>query len=213
MVLRAVGRRTSTCSFGDVPDDGFRGPHELIGSFGVSPRKIGGEVEDQCEEFDGTLVDVEALKTEHGEAFRPLAGNVAFEIRSRLPSTRDVNVHVAVHVNVGVNVNVNDAQSFKLPLVEGIPATRGSIVVAALSAFAKDLKQILRGQAGAFTRNLTEKLLTFALGRGLEPYDRRTVEDIVHQMEQNNYRFSTLVMEIVKSKPFGMRSGEPGGKV
>jgi hypothetical protein len=77
---------------------------------------------------------------------------------------------------------------------------------------AKDLKQILRGQSAAFTRNLTEKLLTFALGRGLEPYDRRTVEDIVRKMEQNNYRFSTLVMEIIKSKPFGMRSGEIGGK-
>ena len=77
---------------------------------------------------------------------------------------------------------------------------------------AKDLKQILRGQSAAFTRNLTEKLLTFALGRGLEPYDRRTVEDIVRKMEQNNYRFSTLVMGIIKSKPFGMRSGEIGGK-
>ena len=35
---------------------------------------------------------------------------------------------------------------------------------------AKDLKQILRGQSAAFTRNLTEKMLTFALGRGLEPF-------------------------------------------
>ena len=77
---------------------------------------------------------------------------------------------------------------------------------------ARDLKQILRGQSAAFTRNLTGKMLTFALGRGLEPYDRRTVEDIVRKMEQNNFRFSTLVMEIVKSKPFEMRSGETGGK-
>jgi hypothetical protein len=77
---------------------------------------------------------------------------------------------------------------------------------------AKDLKQILRGQSAAFTRNLTEKMLTFALGRGLEPYDRRTVADIVRKMEQNNYRFSTLVLEIVGSKPFGMRTGETGGK-
>jgi hypothetical protein len=77
---------------------------------------------------------------------------------------------------------------------------------------AKDLKQILRGQAAAFTRNLTEKMLTFALGRGLESYDRRAVEDIVRKMEQNGYRFSTLVLEIVNSKPFGMRSGDTGGK-
>lgn len=77
---------------------------------------------------------------------------------------------------------------------------------------AKDLKQILRGQSAAFTRNLTEKMLTFALGRGLEPFDRRAVEEIVRKVEQNNYRFSTLVLQIVNSKPFQMRSGESGGK-
>lgn len=76
----------------------------------------------------------------------------------------------------------------------------------------KDLKEILRGRSDAFTRNLTEKMLTFALGRGLEPYDRRVVEDIVRKVEQDNYRFSTLVREIVNSKPFEMRSGETGGK-
>jgi hypothetical protein len=77
---------------------------------------------------------------------------------------------------------------------------------------AKDLKQILRGQSDAFTRNLTEKMLTFALGRGLEPFDRRAVGDIVRKVEQNQYRFSTLVLEIVNSRPFQMQSGEPGGK-
>ncbi len=73
---------------------------------------------------------------------------------------------------------------------------------------AKDLKQILRGQSTAFSRNLTEKMLTFALGRGLEPYDRKTVDEIVRKMEQNDYRFSTLIIEIINSKAFGMRSGE-----
>jgi Protein of unknown function (DUF1592)/Protein of unknown function (DUF1588)/Protein of unknown function (DUF1585)/Protein of unknown function (DUF1587)/Protein of unknown function (DUF1595)/Planctomycete cytochrome C len=72
---------------------------------------------------------------------------------------------------------------------------------------AKDLKQILREQADAFTRNLTEKLLTYALGRGLEPYDSTTVDQISRQAAANNYRFSTLVMEIVNSKPFQMRRG------
>ena len=76
---------------------------------------------------------------------------------------------------------------------------------------AKDLKQILRAQSDAFTHNLTEKLLTFALGRGLEPYDRSTVDQIVKQTANNGYKFSTLVLEIVNSKPFQMRSGE-GGK-
>lgn len=76
---------------------------------------------------------------------------------------------------------------------------------------AKDLKQILKSQSEAFTRNLTEKLLTYALGRGLERTDAPTVEHIVSRTTANDYRFSTLVMEIVNSEPFQMR-GATGEK-
>ena len=55
---------------------------------------------------------------------------------------------------------------------------------------AKDLKQILRSQSEAFTRNFTEKLLTFAFGRGLESYDSDAVEQIVRQAARNDYKFS-----------------------
>ncbi|MCC6538023.1 MAG: DUF1592 domain-containing protein [Bryobacterales bacterium] len=75
---------------------------------------------------------------------------------------------------------------------------------------AKDLKGILRGQSEAFTRNLTEKLLTFALGRGLERFDRAAVEQIRRDAEKQDYKFSALVMGIVNSQPFQTR-GE-GGK-
>jgi hypothetical protein len=73
---------------------------------------------------------------------------------------------------------------------------------------AKDLKQILKGQSDAFTHNLTEKLMTFALGRGLERSDSSVVENVVKQVAASNYKFSSLVLEIVNSKPFQMRSGE-----
>jgi len=72
---------------------------------------------------------------------------------------------------------------------------------------AKDLKQIVKQEADLFTRNLTEKLLTYALGRGLEPYDRAAVDQISRQVAANHYRFSTLVIEITNSKPFQMRRG------
>ncbi len=72
---------------------------------------------------------------------------------------------------------------------------------------AKDLKQILRSQSDAFTRNVTEKLLTFALGRGLESYDRTAVDQIRRQVAANDNRFSTLVLGVVNSQPFQMRSG------
>jgi hypothetical protein len=77
---------------------------------------------------------------------------------------------------------------------------------------AKDLKQILRSESEAFTRNFAEKLLTFALGRGLESYDRSAVDKIVAQAAQNDHKFSTLVLAVVNSQPFQKR-GREGGKL
>jgi hypothetical protein len=72
----------------------------------------------------------------------------------------------------------------------------------------KGLKEVLKGQSNAFVRNVTEKMLTYSLGRGLERFDRPTVDAIAKQVAANDYRFSALVMEIVKSKPFQMRDAE-----
>jgi hypothetical protein len=74
----------------------------------------------------------------------------------------------------------------------------------------KDLKEILKGKSDAFVHNVTEKLLTYSLGRGLERFDRPTVEEISRQVKTNDYRFSALVMEVVKSKPFQMQTVEVG---
>ena len=71
-----------------------------------------------------------------------------------------------------------------------------------------ELKTILKSDREAFAEGLTEKLLTYALGRGLEPYDKRTVKQIAHRLPENNYRFSGLVLEIVNSLPFQMRRGD-----
>jgi hypothetical protein len=51
-------------------------------------------------------------------------------------------------------------------------------------------------------------MLTYALGRGLEYYDRPSVEKIAHALDRDNAKFSTLVAEIVNSAPFQMRRGE-----
>jgi len=73
---------------------------------------------------------------------------------------------------------------------------------------AAELKVILKGKKDLFSRNLTEKMLTYAIGRGLEYYDRNNVETIVAALGRNDYRFSVLVTEIVKSDPFRMRRGK-----
>jgi hypothetical protein len=78
-------------------------------------------------------------------------------------------------------------------------------------AGAKGLKGILRARSGLFARNVTEKLLTFALGRGLEAADSAAVDEITRQAAAGEYRFSSLVLGIVKSGPFQMRKGAEGG--
>lgn len=70
----------------------------------------------------------------------------------------------------------------------------------------RELKAILKGQSDQFVRNVTEKLLTYSLGRGLERFDRPTVDAISRQVAANNYRFSSLVLEVVKSAPFRMKT-------
>ena len=70
-----------------------------------------------------------------------------------------------------------------------------------------ELKVILSEKKREFARCLTEKLLTFALGRGLEYYDRRAVDKIVANLEQNEFKFSTLCVEIARSDPFRLRRG------
>jgi len=71
------------------------------------------------------------------------------------------------------------------------------------------LKQILlRDQRDAFTLCISEKMLTYALGRGIEYYDKCTIDRIVASVADNNYKFSSLVLEIVKSDPFQKRRAQ-----
>lgn len=67
----------------------------------------------------------------------------------------------------------------------------------------RELKHILATKHREdFYRCLTEKLLTYALGRGLEYYDVETVDEIVQRLDQQNGRFSALLMGIIESAPF-----------
>lgn len=71
-----------------------------------------------------------------------------------------------------------------------------------------ELVQLLKRRRADFARCLSEKLLTYALGRGLEYYDRCATDAILRRLDENNYRFSELVLGIVSSKPFQKRRGD-----
>jgi hypothetical protein len=67
------------------------------------------------------------------------------------------------------------------------------------------LKQVLLGRRDEFVAAMSGKLLTYALGRGLEYYDQPAVRAIATEAAGDDYRFSSIVSAIVKSTPFQMR--------
>ena len=70
------------------------------------------------------------------------------------------------------------------------------------------LEDALLARPELFAATLTENLLTFALGRGVEYYDAPAVRKIVRDAEKDDYRFSSLILGIVNSAPFQMRRAE-----
>ncbi len=82
-------------------------------------------------------------------------------------------------------------------------APEGKLITGEAFADIRDLKRILVNERRFdYYRCLTEKLLIYALGRGLEPADVHTVDQIVERLERDGGRFSTLLMGVIESVPF-----------
>jgi mono/diheme cytochrome c family protein len=73
---------------------------------------------------------------------------------------------------------------------------------------AGEMRALLVSHLPQFSRTLTSKMMTYALRRGLEPYDRRTVESVSRAVAADGYRMRTMVHQIVRSLPFQSRRGE-----
>ncbi len=67
------------------------------------------------------------------------------------------------------------------------------------------LKEVLLGKQDQFVMTVTERLLTYALGRGVEFYDMPAIRTIVRDAASSDYRWSSVIMGIINSKPFQMR--------
>lgn len=70
----------------------------------------------------------------------------------------------------------------------------------------RELQQVLLDNRAGFVRCFSEKMLTYALGRGLAFYDQPAVDELVAEVESGGYRFSELVLAIAGSRPFQMRA-------
>lgn len=66
----------------------------------------------------------------------------------------------------------------------------------------EELRFLLKADANAFTEGLAEKMLIYALGRGLEHSDKKSVRTIAEAVAKDGYRFSSLVLGVVKSEAF-----------
>ena len=70
------------------------------------------------------------------------------------------------------------------------------------------LREVLHGRRAEFVATVTEKLLTYALGRGVEPHDRPAIRAIVREAADDDYRWSSIILGIARSLPFQMRRSE-----
>ena len=70
------------------------------------------------------------------------------------------------------------------------------------------LRQALLARPDLFVTTVAEKMLTYALGRGLEHYDAPAVRKIVKDAKRSDYSFSSTVLGIVRSVPMQMRRSE-----
>ncbi|PHS18696.1 MAG: hypothetical protein COA78_01550 [Blastopirellula sp.] len=87
--------------------------------------------------------------------------------------------------------------------------TGGTLITGEEFADIRELSQVLAtDRRQDFYRCLTEKMLTFALGRGIEYYDTPTIDIIVAELNSDHGKLSTLIHQIVDSAPFRMRRGD-----
>ncbi len=71
-----------------------------------------------------------------------------------------------------------------------------------------EMKTLLRDNIAEFTHTLADKMFMYALGRGVETFDRRTVKDIVKETAAQDYKFQALILAVTHSPAFQQRRGE-----
>lgn len=74
-----------------------------------------------------------------------------------------------------------------------------------------ELRKVLLSHPEQFANTVTDRLLTYALGRGVEYYDQPAIRKIAREAASNNYRWSSLILGIVSSTPFQMRMSKSQG--
>jgi hypothetical protein len=140
------------------------------------------------------------------------AGRVARTLRERLEDHRANPACATCHdvmdpIGLGLE-NFDAIGRWRTREVGGVVDASGQLADGTQIDGAAALREAVTSDPEQFARVFTAKLLTYALGRGLETYDMPTVRKIVRDAEGEDYRFSALLSGVVNSVPFRMRRAQ-----
>lgn len=139
---------------------------------------------------------------------KELSGSFRQRLEQHRADPKCANCHAKMDLMGFALENFNGIGQWRDKNEEGQPVEVGGKAAGIEVTSLADLKRQLREHKDQFARCLTEKMLIYALGRGLEFYDERAVERIQGELAKGGYQFSALVTAIVKSEPFQLRRGK-----
>ena len=111
--------------------------------------------------------------------------------------------------NAETDVTAGEIVAIKITAILDVIHCRSVKIGAATHNQRHRLRDWLQGYSDQFREVIAEKLLIYALGRGTEYFDMPVVRSIVRDAERVNYRFSSLVLGVVKSEAFQMNQKPP----
>ena len=151
----------------------------------------------------------ELPENEDGEAPR--------SIRARLEQHRRNPVCASCHATMdplGFALEPFDAIGRWRTTEDGLPVdARGALIDGTEIDGPRGLRAMLVGRQDEFIRTVTEKLLTYAVGRGVEYYDMPAVRQILREAADADHRWESIILGITKSAPFRMRARTVGQSV
>jgi len=137
-------------------------------------------------------------------------------LRQQLEVHREKTICASCHARmdpIGFGLENFDAIGAWRDKENGLPIdTSGKLYTGESFESPGELRQVLiEAKTDAFVRNMADKMLIYALGRGTEYYDKPAIRKIVEKTAEEEFRFHSLVRAIIDSVPFQMRRGDSAG--
>jgi mono/diheme cytochrome c family protein len=149
---------------------------------------------------------VPALEETKSDASRPVTVRAQMELHRSKPFCSGCH---KIMDPIGFALENFDAVGRWRTEEHGVPVVAtGTLVDGTQIDGASELRTALLKYSDRFVQTVTEKLMTYAVGRGLEYYDMPVVRSIARGAAKNDYRFSSIILGVVESEPFQKRAAE-----